>query len=183
LATRPERRLTYEDYAGFPEGERWEVIDGEAYVVPSPNRRHQLVAGEIHRQLANYLKDHGGGEVYIAPFDVVLDESDIVQPDVVFVAGADMDVLTDANVRGTPTWVVEVLSPSRPERDRRLKFGRYERFGVAEYWIVDPSDEAVEIYRLESGAYGPPVVVRAPDVAAPLQPSGFALDLAEVFSS
>jgi Uma2 family endonuclease len=181
LATKPERRLTYEDYVGFPEGERWEVIDGEAFVVPSPNRRHQLIAGEIYRQTANHLKVHGGGEVYIAPFDVVLDPSDILQPDVVFIAAQDLGVLTDANVWGTPTWVVEVLSPSHPERDKRLKLQRYERFGVPEYWIVDPSEDTVEIHRLSAGSYGMPTVVRPPGQASPLLPEGLALDLREAF--
>lgn len=182
MATRPERRLTYEDYLTFPEGERWEVIDGEAYMVPAPNTRHQQIIVEILVQVANHLKAHGGGTVLVSPFDVVLDAGgDVVQPDIVFIADADKDVLTEANAWGTPTWVIEVLSPSRPERDRRLKLGRYENFGVAEYWIVDPMADAVEIYRLEAGTYGSPSIVRPPDTASPLQPRGLAVDLAEVF--
>jgi Uma2 family endonuclease len=182
LATRPKRRLTYEDYVGFPEGERWEVIDGEAYVVPSPNTRHQRVIVRILRLIADHLERHGGGEVFVAPYDVVLDENgDIFQPDLVFIADQDMDVLTEANVWGTPTWAIEVLSPSRPERDRRLKLQRYEHFGVPEYWIVDPDDDSIAIYRLTAGSYGAPTIVRSPEQPSPLLPADLQIDLSNVF--
>ncbi len=181
MATRPERKLTYDDYVDFPEGERYELIDGEVYVVPSPNEKHQRVLGELYRQVANHVKQHGGGRVYSAPFDVVLDPGDVLQPDLVFVADADLDVLTEANVWGTPTWVVEILS-SKPERDRKLKLPRYERFGVSEYWIVDPFADRVEVLRLERGAYGEPVILEPPHVARPLLPPGLEIDLAELFA-
>ena len=182
MATKPSIRLTYEDYLDFPDGQRWELIDGEAYMVPSPNERHQTVVGELFRQVANHVKDHGGGRVYVAPFDVVLDAGgDVFQPDLVFIADEDMGVLTEANVWGTPTWVIEVLSPSRPQRDRRLKLPRYERFGVPEYWIVDPGAETVEMYRLEHESYGAPTIVRPPGPASPVRPVSLAIDLQEVF--
>ncbi|MEX2394722.1 MAG: Uma2 family endonuclease [Actinomycetota bacterium] len=183
MATRSARRITYEDYLDFPEGERWEVIDGVAYMCASPNRRHQLILGEIYRQLANHVKSRGGGVALVAPFDVVLDPGgDIVQPDIVFVSDADADVLTAANAWGSPSWVVEVLSPSNPSRDRRLKLKRYEHFKVGEYWIVDPANDQIEIYRLEDGTYGEPDIVRPPDAPSPTALPSFALDLADVFS-
>ena len=182
MATRPERRITYEDYVTFPDNERWEIVDGEAFLVPSPNESHQRVVGELHLQIGGYLKTYGGGRVYVAPFDVVLDPGgDIVQPDIVFIADEDMHVLTDANVRGRPSWAIEVLSPSHPDRDRKLKLGRYERFGIPEYWICDPEAEAVEIYRLEGERYGEPTVMRAPERPSPLRPSGLSVDLSDVF--
>ncbi|MCI0637220.1 MAG: Uma2 family endonuclease [Actinobacteria bacterium] len=180
MATRPDRRLTYDDYVDFPEGERYELIDGEVYVVPSPNEKHQRVLGELHRQAANHVKEHGGGRVYIAPFDVVLDPGDVLQPDLVFIADADLEVLTEANVWGTPTWVVEVLSRDTA-RDRKLKLPRYERFGVSEYWIIDPIAEQIEVYRLTDGAFGKPDLLHAPDRASPLLPPGLDFDLDEIF--
>ncbi len=180
MATRPERRLTYDDYVHFPEGQRWELIDGEAYVVPSPNRRHQQILGRLYILIADHLDRHGGGEAYVAPFDVVLDSSgDVVQPDIVFVTDERIDVLTDANIWGTPSWVIEILSD--PRRDRKLKLSRYERFGIPEYWITDPDADRVEIYRLEDGRYAAPQTIRAPESASPLQPRGIAIDLNHLF--
>ena len=103
MATRPRRKLTYDDYVDFPEGERYELIDGDPYMVAAPNEKHQRILGELHLQVANFLKGHGGGRAYFAPFDVVLDPTDVLQPDLVFIADDDIDVLTEANVWGTPT--------------------------------------------------------------------------------
>jgi Uma2 family endonuclease len=184
MATRPERRITYADYVTFPDNERWEIVDGEAFLVPSPNARHQRVQLRLAVQISKHLEAHGGGELFIAPFDVVLDPGgDIVQPDLVFIADEDMDVLTEANVWGRPSWAIEVLSPSHADRDRKLKLGRYEHFGVPEYWICDPDVNAVEIYRLDGERYGEPVVARVPDRAIALRPSGLSIDLSDVFST
>ncbi|MGH2760152.1 MAG: Uma2 family endonuclease [Actinomycetota bacterium] len=181
MATRPEHKLTYDDYVTFPEGERYELIDGEAYMVPSPNEKHQRILGELHLHVATFLKRHGGGRVYVAPFDVVLDPGDVLQPDIVFIADVDLAVLTAANVWGTPTWVVEILS-SEESRDRKLKFQRYQRFGVPELWIVDPGRERVEVYRLQDDTYGEPMTFGATDRVGPLRPEGLEIEVAELFA-
>jgi Uma2 family endonuclease len=180
VGSRPDRKLTYDDYVTFPEDARYELIDGEAYVVPAPNAKHQLILVELVWQVTNHLKEHGGGKVLAAPFDVVLDPGDVLQPDLVFIADEDMDVLTEANAWGTPSWVVEILS-SDPLRDRNLKFKRYERFGVPEYWIIDPVAERVEVYRLKDGRFAGPSVHAAPERLSPLKPDGLAVDLTELF--
>lgn len=182
MATRPDRGITYEDYLHFPEGERWEVIDGEAFMVPSPTERHQTVAGELHYHVLHHLRQHGGGRVYIAPFDTVLSDRNVFQPDVVFIADEDLGVLTEANIWGTPTWVIEVLSSDK-RRDRKLKFEQYERYGVPEYWIIDPVERMVEVYRLEGGLYGEALIVRPPDTVSPLRPAGLTIDLADLLRS
>ena len=176
MATRPDRKLTYEDYLHFPEGERYELIDGEAWMVPAPNPRHQHIAGSLYVLVYNHIEAVGGGRVFIAPLDVVLDPGDVLQPDIVFIADDDMDVLTEANVWGTPSWVVEVFSQD-VRRDRVLKLQRYERFGVPEVWLIDPRENAVEIYRLENDTYGEPILLRPPEVARPLVPKGLEIDL------
>lgn len=170
-------RLTYEDYRHFPADRRWELIDGEAHVVPSPNRRHQWIVVELVTRIRNHLAEHGGGEVYVAPFDVVLSPHDVLQPDIVFVASADLDVLTEANVWGAPTWAIEVLSPSTADRDRGMKRQRYERAGVPELWLLDPDDELLDVYTLKDRRYGEPSRFRPPDVVRSRALPSLELDL------
>ena len=182
MATRPERQITYDDYVTFPDEPRLEIIEGEAFVVPGANTRHQEIVGRFFLRLGTFVEVNGGGKVFIPPFDVVLSDIDIVQPDIIFIADDVMDILTDLNVWGSPSWVVEVLSPSHPERDRKLKLRRYETFHVPEYWIVDPIKETLSVYRLEGDSYRAPEVLQPPDVARPLHPEGFALDLTDLFA-
>lgn len=179
---RPERKLTYEDYLHFPDGERWELIDGEAMMVPSPNTRHQDVIGRLYLRIGNHVERHGDGRVFVAPYDVVLTDVDVLQPDLVFISEQDAGVITEANVRGTPTWCIEVGSPSHPERDRVLKLRRYESARVPEYWIVDPAEDTLTVLLLAGEAYGDPVVLRAPSVARPRLPRDLDIDLAYLFA-
>jgi Uma2 family endonuclease len=183
MATRPERLITYADYVTFPDEPRLEVIAGEAHVVPSPNRRHQGLVVRLASWIHGHLEAHGGGEIYVAPFDVVLTDIDIVQPDLVYISEQDMGVLTEANVRGTPTWAIEILSPSDPSRDKKLKLGLYERTGVPEYWIVDPGAATISVYRLEGDSYGDPKVFSRGDSLSPREPAGFTLNLDDLFGT
>lgn len=179
MATRPEPRLTYEDYLHFPDdGRRRELVDGEVHVIASPNLRHQRIVLRLARTIADHLDRYGGGEVVVSPFDVVLTEHDVVQPDVVFVAEPDAGVLTAANARGTPTWVIEVLSD--PSYDRRLKRQLYARTGVGEYWIVDPNDDRVEVYLLEEGTYREPEVLGPGESASPRALPDLRIDVSDV---
>ncbi|MBI4730476.1 MAG: Uma2 family endonuclease [Acidobacteria bacterium] len=90
MATRPEPKLTYEDYVRFPDdGRRRQIINGEVFVVPSPSTRHQEIVGRLHRLIANHVEARGGGRAFVAPLDVVLSMTDVVQPDVLFVSDAD----------------------------------------------------------------------------------------------
>ncbi len=180
MATRADRKLTYEDYLHFPEGERYELIDGEAWRMSAPNARHQDILGRLYVRVANHLEARGGGRAFMAPFDVVLASGDVLQPDLVFIGDGDLEVLTEANVWGTPSFIVEILSQD-VRRDRVLKLQRYERFGVAEVWIADPVSDLLEVYRLDGRRYGDPVVLRPPDVASPLVPRGLAIDLDFIF--
>lgn len=155
-------RHTYGDYLRWPEGVRYELIDGQALLMaPSPTADHQDIAGEIYRQLANALEG-ASCRVFIAPFDVRLprgDEADedvdtVVQPDVLLVC--DSAKLDRRGLRGAPDWVAEVLSPSTAAHDQIAKRRVYERAGVREYWLVHPSDRTLTRYTLEQGRYGIP---------------------------
>ena len=144
--------ITYEQLCRMThEGERWELFDGEAYMSPSPTIRHQEAVARVFEAIRNAIRDRS--RAFIAPLDVVLSEDNVVQPDVVFVSEAKLGILADV-VRGVPDLVVEVLSGSKNDRDRTMKMELYSRFGVAEYWIVDPSASTIDVHRLDAAAKG-----------------------------
>lgn len=155
--------LTYDDFLHFPDdGRRHELIGGVHYVTPSPTVRHQLLVGRLHLSIGVFLQMHPHiGEVFLSPLDVVLSHYDVVEPDLLFVASAQSDILTTANVQGPPALVVEVMSPSTRQRDARLKRQLFERTGVQEYWLVDPERDLVQVLRRDGDAF-----VAAADVVA-----------------
>lgn len=148
-STSQDRRLTYDDFLRFPDdGLRHEIIDGVHYVTPSPGMRHQDLVGRLFLSIGGFVEDRSDrGRVMLSPFDVVFSFHDVVEPDLVFVAPDQLDILTDRNIQGTPALVVEVLSPSTRRRDQQVKLGLYARFGVREYWLVDPEPQVLTTYR------------------------------------
>ena len=142
-------RLTYDDFVQFPDdGKRHELIDGEHYVTPSPNTKHQTVLGTLHRLIGNFLDDRTLGRVFLAPFDVVFTDFDVVEPDLLYMSNERAaQILTAKHVRGTPELVVEIGSPSTRARDETIKRRLYERVGVTEYWFVDPEVDVVRVYQ------------------------------------
>lgn len=151
-------KLTYDDFLLFPDdGQRHELIDGEHYVTPSPNTVHQTIVGNLHFVLRGYLEAHPLGHVFLAPFDVVFSNFDVVEPDLLYITEARRrNILTTTNVRGAPDLVIEIGSPGTRRRDETIKRRLYERDGVSEYWVVDPDLEVVRIYRRENEGYGRP---------------------------
>jgi len=173
--------LTYDDLSDFPDdGLRRELIAGELIVSPSPNRRHQELVGSLYLFIANHVVAHGGGKVYLAPFDVLFSRHDVVEPDLLFIPDDRLDILTDANVQGVPGLVIEVLS--NPRVDRLRKRDLYARSGVPEYWIVDPDADRVEVYRLEAGGYGKPVVLEPDEILTYARLPGLSIDLEALFA-
>lgn len=165
LPMRDHHPHTYGDYRQWDDDTRYELIDGVAYAMaPAPTRLHQEVAGEIYRQAANALEGDQC-QALIAPLDVRLPragEADdrvdtVVQPDVLAVC--DPAKLDERGVRGAPDWVVEVLSPATAGHDQIHKRRVYEHHGVAELWLVHPTDRLLTIYRLEGGEHGKPEIV------------------------
>jgi len=153
----PERsstKLTFADYLLFPEdGLRHEIIDGEHYVTPSPATRHQRISGNLYYLIRSHLERYPIGEVFIAPFDVLLSNFDIVVPDLVYVSRERAHLITSKNLQGAADLVIEILSPSTRRRDERLKRDLYERVGVEEYWLVDPAHDSIDVYRRTTGAF------------------------------
>src|SRR2546428_4377823 len=110
--------LTAEDYRLMPEtGPRYQLIDGELFMAPAPNRYHQDISRNIEFILMKYLESHAAGKLYYAPFDVYLTEHNVFQPDIVFVANDRLPILTDAGAEGAPNLVIEILSDSTAHLD------------------------------------------------------------------
>ena len=151
LAQKAEKKFTYADYITWPDGERWELIDGQAYnMTPAPSFRHQKIVFNFASLLRDALKGNAC-VAGIAPTDVVLSESDVVQPDVFVVC--DKKKITEANIHGAPDLIIEVISPATALKDKREKKALYEKHGVKEYIIVDPTDQYVERFLLEKDAH------------------------------
>jgi Uma2 family endonuclease len=142
-------RLTYDDLSAFDgDGLRHELIDGEHYVTPAPNTRHQRLVGRLYASFVFYLRDHPeAGEAFLSPFDVLFSQFDVVEPDLLFVAADQQEIVTEKCVRGAPAIVVEILSPGTRTRDETIKYRLFERVGVREYWLVDPDFDCVTVHR------------------------------------
>ncbi|MDD2740784.1 MAG: Uma2 family endonuclease [Rhodocyclaceae bacterium] len=165
--------FTYADYLKWPDDERWELIDGEAYAMaPAPTISHQTLAGQLFRQIDEAL-DGAPCRALIAPVDVLLPASDeaddhattVVQPDILVVC--DPKKLTERNVRGAPDWIIEILSPATARHDHLTKRNLYQRAGVREYWLVHPVDRVLTIYVLQDGQYDGPEIAEMAGERAP----------------
>lgn len=147
LAERPPRTII-EVYKMLPEGTLAELVDGIIYMSPSPSTDHQRLIFKISRQLAEFSEKHNLGEVFISPYDVYLDEhSNAVQPDIVFVSRNNSSIIQD-HIHGVPDLLIELTSPGNKTHDTIVKKALYEKFGVKEYWIIDPSTKDAIGYQL-----------------------------------
>ena len=153
----PKERFTYRQYKTWPDSERWELIEGHAWAMsPAPTMWHQRFSRKLFTCLVNFLQGKPC-EAFAAPFDVLLPEGDeaddevdtVVQPDIVVYC--DTSKLTREGACGAPDLVIEILSPSTSKKDLNEKYRLYEKHGVREYWVVDPSAWSVAVYRLEAG--------------------------------
>ena len=138
-------RFNYNDYLQLPEDKRYEILDGELYMVAAPNIRHQRVSLNLAVALVQHVRESGSGQIFEAPCDVILSEENIVQPDILFVRTERSSIIGEANLKGAPDLVVEILSPATRCKDLELKRKTYARFGVQEYWVVDPDAGTVEV--------------------------------------
>ncbi len=176
-----EGALTYADLAAMPDDAmRHELIDGELVVSPSPKLRHQRLSWRLVVAFGPHIEAHGGGEMFHAPADVVLSDTNVVVPDLFLVADSQRQILTANNVQGSPDLVIEIVSESRYDRVRKRDL--YAGFGVPEYWIVDPDADRMEVYRLEGAAYAKPQIFEAGDTLTFAGLPGFQLNLTKLFA-
>jgi Uma2 family endonuclease len=183
MATVQAPMLTVQDYRSLPEtGPRYQLIEGDLYMSPAPNRYHQDISRNLELILGNYLKSNPIGKIYDAPFDVVLDPYDVFQPDILFVSDQRKSILTEAGAEGAPDFIVEILSPKTARLDLEAKRKVYLRHGVRELWIIDPEQHIIVIYRSEIDLHKPVAPHREGDVIeCPLFP-GLRIDTVEVFA-
>lgn len=178
--TDAQARHTYADYLETSDDERYELLNGELVMVPSPKEIHQSILGILHLMVGTFVRERRLGKVYFAPFDVVLSDTDVVQPDLLFVSNERIGIVTADNVQGAPDLVVEILSPATAERDRTIKLDLYATHGVKEYWIVDPDAKTIMVMLRgvggfeAAGIYGAGETLRSPTL------EGFSIEVEEV---
>jgi Uma2 family endonuclease len=181
---RTDIKFTYKEYRVLPDtGPRYQLIHGDLVMSPSPNTRHQTIVANVFAALYGFVKAQNLGRTLIAPLDVILDDENVCQPDVLFVAKSRLTILVPEGVRGAPDLCIEVLSPSRRDLDLEIKRVLYARHGVIEYWIVDPENRTVAIFRLQDDATTPLQILRRNSdlLSTPLLPN-FSMSVEAVFS-
>lgn len=141
------KKFTYEDYLNLPDdGKRYEVINGELITPPAPYTIHQTVSGNLEYELRTFVKKTKTGKVFYAPVDVVLSETNVIQPDILFISKERSPIITEKNINGAPDLIIEIISPTNAYYDLLEKKETYEQFGVTEYWLVDPKKQRVDMY-------------------------------------
>ena len=141
---------TIEDIYNLPDGQRAELIDGELYMMATPNTNHQRLIKEFTYLIEDYIRHNKGKcEVFPAPFAVFLNANNEIylEPDISVIC--DKDKLTDEGCKGAPDWIIEIVSPSSRSMDYNKKLFQYRTAGVREYWIVDPIKQLIMVYNFE----------------------------------
>ncbi|MES3629926.1 MAG: Uma2 family endonuclease [Longimonas sp.] len=180
----PEKeRYTYADYVQLPEGAPYQLINGSLVMSPSPASYHQIVHARLFLALATRVDDHNMGQVLSAPIDVKLSDTNVVQPDLVFVAQERLDVIGEQVIDGAPDLVMEVLSPSTAHHDLTTKKRLYEMHGVQEYWVVDPTSRTVEIHANTDAGFTQHVRQVESGTAASALLDGLTVKLKSLFAS
>ncbi|MCE2459026.1 MAG: Uma2 family endonuclease [Dehalococcoidia bacterium] len=175
-------KLTYQDYANLEGDERYELLNGELILVASPNRGHQSASVRLLTRMHSFVEENDLGWVYCAPFDVLFTDTDVVQPDILFISREREHILTPANVQGAPDLIVEILSPSSSTRDWRSKRELYSAHGVREYWIVDPTNRIVSILLPQDGVLEIDQTHTEDETATSTVIEGFSVSLDTIFS-
>ena len=140
-------RFTYEDLEQFPDdNKRRELIDGEVYVSPAPNSRHQLIVTDLSFLIGLYLREKPLGRVIVAPLDVIFSEYEVAEPDLIYLSKEKADRLGQRGIEGAPDWLTEVTSPSTRKRDFGIKLKLYQKYGVRLYWIIDLDEEVIHVW-------------------------------------
>ena len=174
-------RFTYEDYLNTPEDKRYELLDGELVMVPSPTWPHQRTEMKLGIRLGGFVERHELGETATAPLDVVLSDTDVVQPDLLFISRERTHIIGHDAIHGAPDLVVEILSPSTARRDLTFKRRLYAKHGVKEYWQVNIDERRVTVLSLGDSDYEVVAVYGSGETLTSPTLQGFALAIDEIF--
>lgn len=179
----PQKKIyTYADYALLPEGAPYQLIGGKLIMTPAPAIYHQIVSMRLVESILKFNAQRNVGIVLYAPVDVYLEEKETYQPDIIFIAKDRLHIIGTARVNGAPDLVAEILSPSTAYYDLRGKFRAYAKYGVREYWIVDPDDKSVEIYEGKEGRFEQTRRVEGEGKAFSGVLEGFVVEIKDVFA-
>lgn len=148
-----KKKHTYEDYLKTPDDVRYELIQGDLLMTPSPVTKHQRILRKIGFILEQHVTQNDLGEIFLAPYDVYFDDENVVQPDILFISRERLNLIGEKNMQGPPDLVIEILSESTAYRDLIQKKKLYARYGVKEYWIVIPEEESVGIYIIKNDIF------------------------------
>ncbi|GBE36124.1 hypothetical protein BMS3Bbin07_00264 [bacterium BMS3Bbin07] len=177
-----EKSHNIKDYKLLPEGAPYQLIEGELVMTPAPNPRHQIISANLFKTITKYVDERKEGIVLYSPIDIYLDNENVYQPDIVFIQKQRQEIIKDDGIYGAPDLVVEILSPSTAYYDLRKKFRVYEKYGVREYWIVDPEMGSVEVYFNEKGRFTLTGKAEGKGEVESTVLKGFKVTLNEVFS-
>lgn len=178
-----KKRYTYEDYAKLPEGAPYQLIGGDFIMTPSPEPYHQMISIRLATSLTNFVVPRKLGIVLTAPIDVYLEDEETYQPDIIFISKDRMDIIGGKKIEGSPDFVIEILSPSTAYYDLRKKFKMYEKHGVREYWIVDPSIKSVDIYNNKDGKFFLAQSLTSEGKCTSSVIKGFEVDVKDIFGN
>ena len=185
---KPGQKYSYADYLTWNEGERWELFDGMAYMQAAPSRIHQQISMELATQFHTYFKGKTC-RVFAAPFCVRLDNEasdndikNVVEPDITIVC--DISKLDERGCKGSPDLIIEILSPTSGKTDKLIKFDKYEKAAVTEYWIVEPDSKLISVFVLQpNNRYGRPEIYSEEDKIRVSIFTDLQIDLEPVFET
>lgn len=176
--------LTYDEYVDLPnDGNRYEILDGDLFVTPAPSPQHQLVSRNLQFTIHQFAREHGLGEIFAAPIDLILAATTVAQPDLVFVSQERRAIVTNRGIEGAPDLVVEILSSTTTKTDRTTKARLYARYGIRHYWILDPESRNLEAYELSGNAYHLASTLTGESTFSPSLFPGLTIPLADVWAS
>ncbi|MBI4645542.1 MAG: Uma2 family endonuclease [Bacteroidia bacterium] len=148
-----EKTQTIDDFKKIEEGKYCQLINGEIIMSPSPSTKHQRISKRIFKKIDAYVEENYLGETFYAPIDVYFDEENAFEPDILFVSKERLDIIKEDGIYGAPDLVIEILSLSNSYHDTKTKKKIYEKYGVKEYWLVDPMDGEAIGFKNENGKF------------------------------
>lgn len=177
-----KKKFTYQDYQNLSEDIRYELIEGELIMTPSPTPHHQRISRKLEFLIEKFVNENNLGEIFHAPCDVYLDEHNVVQPDIFFISKDRAHIIGEKKIEGAPDLIIEIVSENSVYKDTVQKKKIYANYGVKEYWIVVPEEKMVEVYYLrEIGQYQLIQIYYESDTVEGKVLSGLKIDLKSIF--